>query len=199
MPRIDAHQHFWKVDPVRDSWIDESMRAIQRDFYPEDLKPLLHENSFDGCISVQADQSTLENNFLVDLAGSNDFIRGVVGWVDLRARNLQEQLSYYESIKIIKGFRHILQGEQQRDFMLRPDFMRGIALLESFGYTYDILIFPDQLGYTKKFIEAFPNQPFVIDHLAKPYIREKNLRNEDALSLGKYEMYFAKYGNGHRG
>jgi len=194
MARIDAHHHFWKFDPVRDSWINDNMRSIQRDFYPDELKTLLQANLFDGCVSVQADQSTAENDFLLNLSVGNAFIRGIVGWVDLQANDLQEQLSIYQGAKLIKGFRHILQGERQRDFMLRPDFMRGIAMLSSFGYTYDILIFPDQLGYTKKFIKAFPDQPFVIDHLAKPYIRDKKLTEwkKDIMDVAEYGNVFCK-------
>jgi len=194
MPRIDGHQHFWKFDPVRDSWINDDMRVIQRDFYPEDLMPTLHASSFEGCISVQADQSSDENKFLLGLAAGNEFIRGIVGWVDLQARDLHEQLSLYKGSKVIKGFRHILQGEQQRDFMLRPDFMRGISMLQMFGYTYDILIFPDQLQYAKTFIEAFPDQPFVIDHIAKPYIRDKKLTEwkRDIIDISTYENVYCK-------
>ncbi|MEJ7644151.1 MAG: amidohydrolase family protein [Chryseolinea sp.] len=194
MPRIDSHQHFWKFNPLRDAWINDDMRSIQRDFLPEDLKRMLDSYSFDGCISVQADQSTTENKFLLDLASRNEFVRGVVGWVDLQSPGLHEQLSLYSSNKLMKGFRHVLQGEPQRDFMLRPDFMRGISALNSFGFTYDILIFPDQLGYTKKFIEAFPNQPFVVDHLAKPYIREKKLAEwkSDISDIAEYENVFCK-------
>ncbi|HTE31860.1 MAG TPA: hypothetical protein VK666_15875, partial [Chryseolinea sp.] len=92
MQRIDAHQHFWKFDPVRDAWIDDTMRVIQRDFYPTDLKPLLEQHGFDGCISVQADQSQAENDFLLSLANQYDFIEGIVGWVDLQDDNIEERL-----------------------------------------------------------------------------------------------------------
>jgi L-fuconolactonase len=156
MPRIDSHQHFWKFDPVRDAWISQSMAVIQRDFFPDDLKPLLSDNGIAGCVAVQADQSRAENEFLLSLANQYDFIKGVVGWIDFQAGNIEDQLSRFSESKKMKGFRHILQGEKQRDFMLRPAFKKGIAALHSFGFTYDILIFPDQLEFTKKFVEAFP-------------------------------------------
>lgn len=194
MKRIDAHQHFWKYDPVRYAWIDQSMAEIQHDFLPSDLKPILVENEFEGCVVVQVEQSEGENEFQLQNAVENEFIKGVVGWVDFEAVNINERLNYFSQFKKLKGFRHILQGEKQRDFMLRPDFKRGIAALQTFGYTYDILIFPDQLGYAKSFVEAFPYQPFVVDHLAKPYIKNKKLDEwkKDISALAKHENVFCK-------
>src|SRR6188474_1447505 len=101
--RIDSHQHFWKFDPVRDSWIDDSMLKIQRDFLPNDLLPLLNENKFQGCVAVQAHQSEEQTNFLVDLASKNDFIKGVVGWVDLLDKNIAERLHHFSAYKKLKG------------------------------------------------------------------------------------------------
>ncbi|MBF4517822.1 amidohydrolase family protein [Flavobacterium sp. ANB] len=172
--RIDAHQHFWKFDPVRDSWIDDSMQKIQRDFLPEDLLPLLHENQFSGCVAVQASQSEEETNFLVNLAAKNDFIKGVVGWVDLRDVIIEERLKHFSSNKILKGFRHVVQGEAD-DFMLRKDFQNGISLLKQFNYTYDILIFHHQLPAAINLVNQFTDQPFVIDHIAKPDIKSGDI------------------------
>jgi L-fuconolactonase len=170
--QIDAHQHFWKYNEDRDAWITDDMSLIQRNFLPEDLRPLLPLNQIDGTVVVQSDQSKDENIFQLANSLQHDFIKGVVGWVDLQAEDLADQLSYYQEFKKMKGFRHVLQGEPQRDFMLRADFMRGIGMLKDFGYTYDILIYPDQLRFAVDFVKAFPDQPFVLDHLAKPYIRD---------------------------
>ncbi len=170
--KIDSHQHFWQFDPVRDSWINGDMKVIQRDFMPNDLWPVLQTHGFDGCITVQSDQTETENTFQLNNAAINDFIKGVVGWVDLRAENVDERLDYYTQFPTLKGFRHVLQGEEQRDLMLSPKFMNGIAKLERFGYTYDILIFPDQLQYLPQFLSAFPKQKFVLDHIAKPLIKD---------------------------
>ncbi|MES2278599.1 MAG: amidohydrolase family protein [Bacteroidota bacterium] len=171
MLKIDAHQHFWVFDSVRDSWINDEMQVIQRDFLPADLDFVLRENGMDGCIAVQADQSEEQNNFLLGLTEGNDFIKGIVGWVDLRAENVEERLQFYSHTKLMKGFRHVLQGEANRALMLEPDFTRGIGLLSKYGFTYDILIFPDQLKYATKLVKAFPNQKFVLDHMAKPDIK----------------------------
>ena len=171
--KIDSHQHFWKYHPVKDAWITDDMKVIQRDFMPEDLEPVLMQYEFDGCIAVQADQSEQETLFLLELADQYSFIKGVVGWVDLRAPNVDERLEYFSTFPKLKGVRHIIQGEPQDDFLLRKDFCRGISLLQQYQFTYDILIHPRHLKYAKEFVQRFPNQRFVIDHLAKPFIKEQ--------------------------
>lgn len=169
---IDAHQHFWQFDPVRDAWIDDSMSVLRRNFLPAELHQTLRDNGVDGCIAVQADQSEIETRFLLDLAAQYDFIRGVVGWVDLRAANLEERLEHFAQHPRLRGFRHIVQGEADVNFMLRPDFQRGIGMLERYGFTYDILVFPHQMGAALELARRFPHQMFVLDHLAKPYIKD---------------------------
>jgi len=193
MNRIDAHQHFWKFDPVRDSWIDETMQKIQKDFLPEDLLPLLQENQFSGCVAVQASQSEDETNFLVNLAAKNDFIKGVVGWVDLRGVTIEERLNHFSSNKIIKGFRHVVQGEPD-DFMLRKDFQNGISALKQFNFTYDILIFHRQLPAAIELANQFPDQPFVIDHIAKPDIKSGDILSwkKGIQEISKAENVFCK-------
>jgi L-fuconolactonase len=171
MRQIDAHQHFWKYDPLVHEWINEDMSVIQKDFLPADLRPVLQGNKIEGCIAVQADQSDKETDFLVGLAAGNDFIKGVVGWTDLCSADIEEKLSRYHERPSVKGFRHILQGEEP-SFMLQPDFLNGISLLAKFGFTYDILIYPKHLTAALKLVEKFPEQRFVIDHIAKPNIRE---------------------------
>ena len=194
MLRIDSHQHFWKYDPVKYDWIDDSMSVIQKDFIPEDLAPILKANGFDGCITVQSHQSEQENEFQLANADNHNFIKGVVGWVDVQSPNIEERLDYYQQFKKLKGFRHILQGESQRDFMLRPDFLKGISLLKKYGYTYDILILPDQLKYTAEFLSLFPDQRFVIDHIAKPDIKQKELKNweQGIKAIAAFENVYCK-------
>jgi L-fuconolactonase len=169
--KIDAHQHFWQYNVVKQAWIDDTMRVIRNDFFPEQLAPILIANQIDGCVAVQADQTEQETDFLIEQANKNPFIKAVVGWVDLKAPNLVERLAYYQQYPIVKGFRHILQGEDP-SFMLSPEFTRGISALADFGYTYDILIYPKHLSAALELVIQFPNQPFVIDHLAKPFIKE---------------------------
>ena len=192
--RIDAHQHFWKFDPVRDGWITDDMSVLRRDFLPGDLQPLLQQNNFDGCVAVQADQSEEETCFLVDLAKDNAFIKGVVGWVDLQADDIEERLKYFRQHEVVKGFRHILQGEKQRDLMLYAGFKKGIALLEQFNFTYDILIFPDQLKFANQLVRSFPRQKFIIDHLAKPYVKTKQIVEwkKEIVQISQYENLYCK-------
>jgi L-fuconolactonase len=169
---IDSHQHFWIYEPQKHDWIDNSMSVIRKDFLPIDLQIVYQENDIDGCIAVQADQTLDETNFLLALANEYDFIKGIVGWVDLRAENIEDVLKHYSQFEKIKGFRHIVQGEPDHNFLLRPNFLRGIAALEKHNFTYDLLIFPHQLGAALELVKRFPNQKFIIDHIAKPYIKD---------------------------
>ncbi len=171
MPVIDAHQHFWKYNAEEFDWINDDMKVIRKDFLPVDLKPLLTENNIDGCIAVQTKQIEEENNFLLQLADENDFIKGIVGWVDLMGNDIEDRLNFWSHQKKIKGFRHILQGEENRSLMLEPSFKNGIGSLKKYDFTYDILIFPDQLKFALELVKIFPEQKFVIDHIAKPYIK----------------------------
>jgi L-fuconolactonase len=191
---IDAHQHFWKFETVKDAWITDEMKILRQDYLPGQLQPLLEGNGFKGCVAVQADQSEMENAFLLGLAEEHDFIKGVVGWIDLQAENVNERLAFYKTYKKLKGFRHILQGEARRDLMLRPAFKKGIGLLQQHGFTYDILIYPDQLSYVTELVSEFPDQPFVLDHLGKPYIKLKQIDEwaKDIMALSKHEHVSCK-------
>ncbi|MES2808216.1 MAG: amidohydrolase family protein [Bacteroidota bacterium] len=175
MQKIDSHQHFWNYDAGTHGWITDDMEIIRHDFSPEDLEPILHEYGFAGCVSVQADQTETENHMLIEHAMRHDFIKGVVGWVDFKLANVEDRLAYYKQFDKVKGFRHILQGEADRAYMLNDDFKRGISKLKQFGYTYDILIYTDQIQFADEFAAAFPDQPFVIDHLAKPNIKNGDI------------------------
>jgi len=174
-PRIDAHQHFWRYDSKRDTWITDSMSVLRRDYLPEDLLGELHRNQMDASIVVQADQSENETAFLLDLAERYSFIAGVVGWVDLRARNLPDLLGHYSHFNKLRGFRHIVQSEPDDRFLLRDEVVRGIGYLQQFNFTYDILIYPKQMPAVLGLMEQLPNQRFVIDHIAKPPIRANQI------------------------
>ncbi|PKQ43849.1 amidohydrolase family protein [Confluentibacter flavum] len=169
---IDSHQHFWHYEPVKHAWIDDDMAAIRKDFMPSDLEVVYKKHGIDGCVAVQADQTLAETDFLLKVSSEHDFIKGVVGWVDLRNNNIEATLETYAQHKKLKGFRHVVQGEPDHNFLLRPRFLIGISLLKKFNFTYDILIFPHQLGATLEFVKQFPNHKFVIDHIAKPYIKD---------------------------
>ena len=169
--RIDSHQHFWHYEPIKHEWIDDEMANIRKDFLPEDLAPILHTNQVDGCVAVQADQTEEETNFLIALAKQHSFIKGVVGWVDLRAEHIEERLAYFQQEPIVKGFRHVLQGEEPA-FMLQQSFKNGISKLKDFNFTYDLLLFPQHLKSATELVKENPDQAFVIDHIAKPFIKK---------------------------
>jgi L-fuconolactonase len=175
MLKIDSHQHYWLYNPVKDAWITDELKVIQKDFLPVDAWPVMQQNGVSGCVAVQADQSENENDFLLGLAKEYGFIKGIVGWVNLQADNIEERLAYYSEIKLIKGFRHILQGEPDDTFMLNKKFIRGISLLNKYQFTYDLLIKPQHLPYAAELVYKFPEQHFVIDHLAKPFIKDQLL------------------------
>ena len=191
---LDTHVHFWKFNPVRDAWIDDSMKILQRDFLPTDLLPELTTNGISGCVAVQADQSEAETHFLLQLAEKHDFVKKVVGWVDLRSPDVEARLDYFSQFEKLVGFRHIVQGEADVNFLLRKDFRHGIAALERHGFTYDILVFPHQLGTVLEFVRLFPKQKFVIDHLAKPYIKAGYYDGWSALmrAIAKHENVYCK-------
>jgi L-fuconolactonase len=168
---VDAHQHFWKYNPAEYEWIDDSMAAIRRDFLPEDLEPELERNEFQGSIAVQARQTLEETRWLLKLAERSSKVLGVVGWVDLRSPDVRSRLSEFARNPKLVGIRHIVQAEPDDRFLLRQDFLRGITLLEEFDLAYDILIYTKHLSVAAEFVERFPKQRFVLDHLAKPAIK----------------------------
>jgi len=171
---VDAHVHFWKYNPIKDAWITDEMGLLQRDFFPQDLKPVLQENGVTGIVAVQADQSEKETKFLSQLANKNPFIKGIVGWVDLQNKNVEDKLLYWSEYPLVKGFRHIVQAETE-GFLKKEAFLNGIKLLKNFDFTYDILIYPNQLKEAIQFVNKYPNQKFIVDHCAKPCIRGQKI------------------------
>ncbi len=169
--KIDAHQHFWQYDPEEYGWIGAGMEVLKKDRLPTDLAPLLEAAGIDGTVAVQARQSLTETEWLLTLADQHPLIKGVVGWVDLRSPALREQLARFKAHARFRGVRHVVQDEPDQ-FMLRADFLRGLGLLAEFDLTYDILVFPRHLPVACEVVEQFPDQPFVLDHIAKPFIKD---------------------------
>lgn len=169
--RLDSHQHFWSYDAAQYPWIAPGS-ALQRDWLPDDLAPLLAAAGLDGCIAVQARQTVEESRWLLTLAEHAPIIRGIVGWVDLRSERVEEQLAELAPPAKFRGVRHVVQDEPDDRFMLGAEFQRGIGKLKDFGLTYDLLVFPKQLPAAIELVRRFPEQPFVLDHIAKPLIRD---------------------------
>lgn len=194
MLKIDAHQHFWLYDPERDKWINDNMAILQADYMPEHLLPILEHYGFQGTVVVQSDQSPEENLFQLKNADRFSFIKAVVGWVDMESDDLEGQLSEYRQFKKLKGFRSMLQGDEDRSSMLRPAFKRGIRLLKEFGYTFDLVVLPDQLAYANTLVSEFPDQPFVLDHIGKPNIRLRIFEDwvKDIQALASHDNVYCK-------
>lgn len=186
---IDSHQHFWIYEKGKHAWIDDEMGNIRRDFLPAHLGPIYEEHGITGCIAVQADQTLKENDFLLEHSSNHDFIKGIIGWVDLSSDRLNEDLEYYSEFPLIKGYRHVVQAESDPLFLLRKDFLNGITELQKRELVYEILVFPHQLPSVLEFVKLFPDITFVIDHIAKPYIKSGYFESWDVLmkELGKIE------------
>jgi L-fuconolactonase len=173
--RIDAHQHFWRYTPAEYPWIDARMGVLARDWLPGDLAPELSRVSIGGCIAVQARADPAENDFLLGLAREHAFVRGVVGWVDLCAEGVEAELARLARDPLFVGVRHLVQDEPDDQFVLRPDFQRGLAALAGLGLTYDLLTHPRHLPAAIALVERFPEQRFVLDHLSKPDVESGTL------------------------
>lgn len=172
---IDSHHHFWKYSAAEYAWIDNSMDALRRDFLPVDLEMEIEHAHIDGAVSVQARQTVGETEWLLDLAAKSGFIKGVVGWVPLADPNVRKTIEKFADHPKFKAVRHVVQGEPDDRFILGADFNRGISVLKDFGLVYDILIVERQLQPSIEFVDRHPKQVFVLDHIAKPRIKDNVL------------------------
>ena len=172
---LDSHQHFWRYDAAQYPWMTDKLARIRHDFLPADLAREQANVQLDGSIAVQARQSLEESRWLLELADADPRIRGVVGWVDLQSPQVGEQLARFAPHPRFVGVRHVVQDEPDDNFMLRSAFLRGLALLREFDLTYDLLVFPKQLPACIEVARRFPEQPFVLDHIAKPFIKDRTL------------------------
>src|SRR5690625_2452896 len=173
--KVDSHIHFLNYRQQDYPWINNDMEILKSIFEPGDLKPLLESIQFDGAVAVQARQTLQETEWLLSLADQHPLIKGVVGWVDLRSSEVDKQLNDLVTNDKLKGVRHVIHDEVDDEFMLREDFNRGLSLLKDYDLTYDILIFEKHLPQTIKLVERHPDQRFVIDHIAKPRIKENQI------------------------
>lgn len=169
--KLDSHQHFWSYSAAEYPWIPVGS-PLERDWLPQDLAVLQQSLGFAGSIAVQARQTWEESRWLLELAEKSPGVRGVVGWVDLRSAAVGSQLEIFAAHPKAVGVRHVVQDEPDDRFMLGSDFVRGISQLSAHGLTYDLLVFPEQLPAAIELVTKFPQQPFVLDHIAKPYIKE---------------------------
>lgn len=190
--RIDAHQHFWKFNEAEYPWIGKGT-PLQRDWMPPDLEREAARVCIDGSVVVQARQTLEESRWLLNLADEHPFIKGVVGWVDLQSDKVEDDLVPLSKHRKFVGVRHVVQGEPA-EFMLKPEFVRGLGKLKQFNLAYDLLLFPKHLPSAIKVVQQLPEQPFVLDHIAKPMIRAGLLQpwKNDIREIAKHPNVFCK-------
>jgi L-fuconolactonase len=174
--RIDAHQHFWKYDSIRHGWIDDSMKKIRKDFLPKDLDKELAKNGINGSIAVQVDENEAENDFLLKLAEENEFIKGIVGWIDLKSPIAEERMLHWKKYNKMKGFRCIMQGKPDELYLKNDLFISKVKKLASYEFTYDLLVYHDQLPSLIRFVEKLPDNKMILDHLGKPDIKNREIK-----------------------
>jgi len=174
--KIDAHQHFWNYSTAEYPWIGTGMERLARDYAPADLESVATPAGVAGSVAVQARQSAEETRWLLSLAADNPFIRGVVGWVDLRGERVADEISLFAGHEKFVVVRHVVQDEPDPRFLLGEDFVRGVRALHQFGLVYDLLVYPNQLPAAVGLASQLPEQSFVLDHLAKPLVRSGEIK-----------------------
>jgi L-fuconolactonase len=168
---IDSHHHFWRYSPETFGWLTDEMYTIRRNFEPHHLETAMDAVGIEGAVSIQSRNCPEETDWLLHLADENDFIRGVVGWAPLKSPSVAEVLERYATHPKFKGLRHIVQSEPD-GFLTGREFNAGVDALSALGFTYDILVYERQLPQVLPFVDAHPEQVFVLDHLAKPRIED---------------------------
>lgn len=171
---IDSHQHFWQHSlPFDYSWQDaDALAPIRRDYLPQDLEPLIRNVGIDRTIFVQTQHNVAENRWVLKLAEQHEFIAGIVGWVDLASEQCEDQLLEFKDHPKFAGIRHVTHDEPDDDFIVRPEVIRGLKVLEKHRVPFDLLFFVKHLKHATTLAQELPELPMVIDHLAKPRIKE---------------------------
>ena len=192
--RIDAHQHFWNYSAAEYPWIGAGLERLARDYLPSDLEPLLAAKQIDGSVAVQARQSVEESLWLLALAKAHPLVKGVIGWVDLRSDRVGDELRVLAANPTFVGVRHVVQDEPDPRFVLGEGFIRGLRQLRQHGLTYDLLLYPSQLPAAVELVALLPEQPFVVDHLAKPRIATGEIADwdRDIRAIARHENVCCK-------
>ncbi len=194
--RIDSHHHFWNYSLEDYAWISEDMSVLRRDFGPADLAEVAGSRNIQSVISVQARQTIEETRWLLKTAHEHKLVQGVVGWLPLQSADVERQITEFSKEDLLKGLRHVVQDEPDDSFILGENFNRGVGLLKNYGLVYDILIFAKHLPATIQFVDRHPEQIFVLDHIAKPTIRAKQLDADwmtNIANLAKRPNVFCKF------
>jgi L-fuconolactonase len=172
---IDAHQHFWRVDRGDYGWLTPELGAIYRDFMPEDLEPILARHGITGTILVQAAPTVAETRFMLDLAHATQFVKGVVGWADFEAADAPDTIAALASDSLLVGLRPMVQDIADDDWLLRPSLRPALDAMVAHGLVFDALVLPRHLSRLRTLIAHHPDLAVVVDHGAKPLVRERVL------------------------
>lgn len=174
---IDSHQHFWQLDqPFNYEWLKSDIHApINKSYLPNDLLPHLQKCGIDKSVFVQTQHNVAENRWVLKLAEANDFIAGVVGWVDLSSDDCEQQLAEFKDHPKFVGIRHVVQDEADDNFIVKPQFLKGMQVLEQHQLPYDLLFYTKHLKHATAVADAVPNLKLVINHLSKPEIKAGNI------------------------
>lgn len=194
--RIDSHQHFWNYSdfPSDYVWMTDDFASLRKDYGPAELKPLLVENGFSGSVVVQAREMQKETDYLLDLASREQFILGVVGWVDLCDPDAEHQLDRFSTSPRLKGLRMLIHDRADTEFAASESHVRGVRLLETYNLTYDLLLRPQHIEAAIQLVDRCPRQRFVVDHIAKPDIKGGTLEpwRSRLRDLAKRQNVFCK-------
>ncbi len=174
--RVDAHQHFWSYDPLKHQWISDGMDVLKKDFVPKDLFAHLQANGIDGTVAVQADETEAETGYLLELAAKHDFIKSVVGWTDLRTEDAEENIIRHKQSSKLAGFRCIMQGAEDTDYLKNNVFTENIKLLHRYDLSYDLLVYQNQMESLVRFVDKLPDNRLILDHIGKPDIKNKEIK-----------------------
>lgn len=191
---IDAHHHLWRYLPPGQPWMTDGMELLRRNFLVDDLRAVTADAGITGTIVVETERSIEETLWLSETAANDDLIRGIVGWAPLTHPEIALKLERMAHLPKLRGIRHPIHDEPDDQFVLREDFNRGIAALKQFNLRYDILIFEKHLAQTIQFVDRHPDQVFIVDHAAKPRIRDRALSPwKDRVSeLGRRQNVYCK-------
>jgi L-fuconolactonase len=173
---IDSHQHFWQVGRFDYPWMTSDLGILYRDYLPQELAPILSNNGVEKTVLVQASNSVPESRWLLNLADENNFIAGVVGWVDLMSPDLDAQLGELTAHPKFKGVRHLVETEPHDDWLVQPSVLSGLRRVSTYNLSYDLLVHRRHLKYVPQVAETCPELALVVDHLAKPPIAKYELK-----------------------
>ena len=194
---VDSHHHFWdrSLHQFDYSWQEsDDLKKICKTFLPEHLKPRIDAAGVDKTVFVQTQHNVEENRWVLDLAEHEDWIAGVVGWVDLASPNCESQIEEFKDHPKFVGVRHVVQDEPDDDFIIRSDVQRGLRVLEKHGIPFDLLFFVKHLKHAVTVASNFPDAKFVINHLAKPVIKDAVTKGwiEHFIAAAKHENVWCK-------